>query len=399
MKKYFVAIDNLLNKKSGLLFWIIIFLIVSVFFYLNILNYLSGSISNGLPGIKYWLDTGRYLGAADNIISGIPLQGREMQFSGYILLISLIKFLNLPLISIIVIQIAVALISAFLLLKCVEEISKSRIAALLSFFLFLCNPFIVRWHLYILTESLYTSLVLICLISLYYSVEKKATKYYIFSFVMLFITISIRPNAWILLPLFLVIFVLNLDLKRYVKIVLALVFPVLFIIAAAGFSGLNKSIMITSPIDNLQNGVTVWGHEELYLDMPKDDKIEATDWTDGLKYVMRYPFASVKLAIVRVWYSVIHIRPWHSIEYKIHVLLWIIPAYFLSIVALIKLRKEKIVKLAFSFFVAHLIVIALSYAEHDSRFDTYILPVFYLLSGIGLSNIFKKRVPRNYTYR
>jgi 4-amino-4-deoxy-L-arabinose transferase-like glycosyltransferase len=399
LKKYFIAIDNLLNKRSGLLFWIVIFLIVSGFFYLNILNYLNGSISNGLPGIKYWLDTGRYLGAADNIISGLSLQGREIQFSGYILLISLIKVLNLPLISIVVIQIAVALTAAFLMLKCVEKVSKSKIAAVLSFFLFLCNPFIVRWHLYILTESLYTSMVLICLILLYYAVEKKTIKYYLLSFAFLLITISLRPNAWILLPLFFVSYVSYSYLKKHIKIVLAILFPLVFILAAAGISGINNSIMITSPIDNLQKGVTVWGHDELNMDMPKDSVIDKSNWTAGFEYVVRYPIESISLAFMRVWYSVVHIRPYHSLEYKIHVLLWIIPAYILSVIALLVFWKEKIVKLAFWFIVAHLIVVALSYAEHDSRFDTYILPVFYLLAGIGIAIRKNNTSHYNYTWK
>ncbi|HXK80900.1 MAG TPA: hypothetical protein PLO05_01925 [Bacteroidales bacterium] len=390
MKKYFKRIENLLYNQSSLLTGIILFIILSVFFYLNISNYSSGSISNGQQGIKYWLDTERYLEAADNILSGVPLQGREVQFSGYILILAFIKLLKLPLVSIVIIQIIVAIIAAFLMFRIIIQITESKIAALLSIFLFLCNPFITKWHLYILTESLYTSLILIYLITLYYAITNKNYYNYILTFILLLITISIRPNAWLLLPLSFVFIIIYSNWRKYTKITLSILIPISFILILAGISEINKSIMITTPIDNLENGITVWGHNELNLNMPKDSVINRTDWTAGFSYVLKHPLASTKLACMRIWYSIIHIRPFHSVEYKTHVLIWILPAYLLTIIALVKFWRRKLIKLGFWFIATHLIVIALSYAEHDSRFDIYILPIFYLISGISLGLLIQK---------
>lgn len=390
MKKYFKRIENLLYNQSSLLTGIILFLILSVFFYLNISNYSSGSISNGQQGIKYWLDTERYLEAADNILSGIPLQDREVQFSGYILILAFIKLLKIPLVSIVIIQIIVAIIAAFLMFRIIIQITESKIAALLSIFLFLCNPFITKWHLYILTESLYTSLILIYLITLYYAITNKNYYNYILTFILLLITISIRPNAWLLLPLSFVFIIIYSNWRKYTKITLSILIPISFILILAEISEINKSIMITTPIDNLENGITVWGHNELNLNMPKDSVINRTDWTAGFSYVLKHPLASTKLACMRIWYSIIHIRPFHSVEYKTHVLIWILPAYLLTIIALVKFWRRKLIKLGFWFIATHLIVIALSYAEHDSRFDIYILPIFYLISGISLGLLIQK---------
>jgi len=390
LKKYFKRIENLLYNQSSLLTGIILFIILSVFFYLNISNYSSGSISNGQQGIKYWLDTERYLEAADNILSGVPLQGREVQFSGYILILAFIKLLKLPLVSIVIIQIIVAIIAAFLMFRIIIQITESKIAALLSIFLFLCNPFITKWHLYILTESLYTSLILIYLITLYYAITNKNYYNYILTFILLLITISIRPNAWLLLPLSFVFIIIYSNWRKYTKITLSILIPISFILILAGISEINKSIMITTPIDNLENGITVWGHNELNLNMPKDSVINRTDWTAGFSYVLKHPLASTKLACMRIWYSIIHIRPFHSVEYKTHVLIWILPAYLLTIIALVKFWRRKLIKLGFWFIATHLIVIALSYAEHDSRFDIYILPIFYLISGISLGLLIQK---------
>lgn len=59
-----------------------------------------------------------------------------------------------------------------------------------------------------------------------------------------------------------------------------------------------------------------------------------------------------------------------------------LPAYLLTIIALVKFWRRKLIKLGFWFIATHLIVIALSYAEHDSRFDIYILPYIRNFSGI-----------------
>lgn len=384
-----IKLDSFFKKNEKLLFISAIILIALRFLWLNYINWHTGEISNGLHGVKYWLDTDRYLWGAESILDGSGLEGRQFQFIGYILIIALTKLLSLPDISIIIIQLGLSVFAAYALYDTVKLISKSKSAGIFALALFMCNPFIVKWHLYILTESVYTSMLIIFLWRLINMIQIRKVSNYIWVIISLIITMSVRPNGWILLPVFAGFFIYSFSFNKTLKFGLTVSCLIAFIIVLGGANSLRDSVQITTPVQNLQEGITVWGHPELNLDMPKESGIDNTKWTGGLEYVAKHPLASIKLGATRIWYTIIHVRPYHSQLYKIRVLFWIIPAYILAIISLLQIKKKPEVFASLSIILAHYIVIALSYAEHDSRFEIYILPIFYVLAGLGFALIFK----------
>ena len=380
---YETAFDYVRKNKTYLL--IIAFAIILIrFFWLIYINWQFGELSNGMSGIKLWLDSDRYLSGADSIINGEPLVGRQIQFIGYMLFIAAIKLLNLPIEYVAVFQVLIAIIAAYALYDLAKSLSNSKIAGFVAASLFLANPFIVSWHIYILTESLYTSFVILSFWSLSKVILIKKLKYYLLSVLILLITMFIRPNGWILFPIFLCVYIVSFNLKKLTqKLAIASVLLV-FVGILASVSLFQKSIEITTPTQIMKKGVVVWGHDELNIKMPQDSVDYRTAWTSGFKYVLRHPLACIKLAAYRVGYTLIHIRPYHSVKYKLRVLFWIIPAYLLTIIGILKYRKKTITKVGIFIILGHLLVVALTYAEHDSRFDVYILPVFYLFAGLGV---------------
>lgn len=381
-EKIFKNIIAIFRSKRRLIFILILVFSILRFFWLNYINWENGSISNGQPGVKIWLDSGRYTYGAEKILSGMELEGREKQFFGYIIFLTFFKFFNIPLEYVVSFQIIIALLASFLIYTLVLQATKSEFGALFSASLFLNNPFIVQWHQYILTESLYTSFLVFCFWGFFKLYENFSFKNIAKSLFFVLITLSLRPNGWILIPIFVWIIV-NRYFKNYSIFILFSIF-LLFAMMAALIPGLKNQIQITTPVENLQKGVTVWDHPELYINMPQEPDLDITDWTSGVKYIFKHPFASLKLGLTRIGYSLIHIRPYHSLKYQIRVLLWIIPAYFLFIIGLFFVRKNPIYKIGILIILSHLLIIFLTYVEHDSRFDIYILPVFYVLSGVGL---------------
>ncbi|HOY38037.1 MAG: glycosyltransferase family 39 protein [Bacteroidales bacterium] len=379
------------DKKHPVVLILLVAIPVLLWFgYLNIMNWTDGSISNGIPGLKFWLDSERYIDGATSIAHGMPLQGREIQFTGYMLLIALVQSLHLPLSVMAVIQIAIALLAAVALYDSCRLLSGSRIAGLFAAALFLCNPFIARWHIYIMTESLYTSLIVLCFWSLLRLLIRKKPVDYIVSAIFLISAMFVRPNGWILLPVFFIVYLYSFNLKKWVFIISVFATIVAFTLTMAKVPVFRSSVQITTPVENLQKGITVWGHGELSLKMPQDKDIDKTQWTSGWKYIARHPWVSFKLAAARAGYSLIHIRPYHSTAYTWHVALWVFPAYLLALIAFIGYRRKTAVYVALMIILGHLLVVALSYAEHDSRFDIYILPVFYIFAGLGLLELLKK---------
>ncbi len=391
-----LALNNVMNnaicffkKNEKLIIIITIGLVVLRFAWLNYINWQSGEISNGMPGIKFWLDTDRYIGGAEKIINGAAFEYRENQFIGYMSVIAVTKILNLPLGSVIIIQLITALLAALALFDSTKMLCGSKWAGIVAAALYLSNPFIVQWHQYILTESLYSSFVIFSFWSLARLVKNKKPLNYILSVLILICTIFLRPNGWILLPVFALFYFIISDLSRRIKFIMAAVAILVFLLGASSIRVFKSSIQITTPLENLQKGVTVWEHHELYLNMPQEPELKNDNLADGVKYILRHPFASIKLGVVRAGYTLIHIRPYHSFEYKLRVLFWVIPAYLLAIGGFLFFKKEKISLAALLIIAGHLLVVALSYAEHDSRFDIYILPIFYSLAGAGFVGITK----------
>ncbi len=371
--------------------WLLVIFMGAVlirFAYLNFINWDTGAISNAEPGLKIWLDSERYTEGAERLINRQGLIGREHQFTGYIGLIAITQIIRLPLYSMAIIQIIVALVASVALAHSVKLMSGSISAGLIASALFLCNPFITSWHIYIMTESLYTSFVIISFWSLARVVIHRKARDYILSALVLAITVSLRPNGWILIPIFTLSYILILGLAVRYKILIAALICGGFVVTAGSLSVVRNSIEITTPIDNLQRGITVWGHDELNLSMPQEPELSDAGWTAGYRYVLKHPLASMKLAAARAAYSIGHIRPYHSARYKLHVLLWILPAYLFSLFAVYHYRKNPLLWISLAFIGGHLLVIALSYAEHDSRFDIYILPMFYMLAAAGLAKLF-----------
>ena len=88
----------------------------------------------------------------------------------------------------------------------------------------------------------------------------------------------------------------------------------------------------------------------------------------------------------------IQIRNHHSAKYKLHIMLWILPAYILALIGLIYYKKRSIIILIIAVIIGHSIIVGLTYATHESRFIIYILPIIYFLSGCGLSIVYKKKL-------
>ena len=127
--------------------------------------------------------------------------------------------------------------------------------------------------------------------------------------------------------------------------------------------------------------------------MPKENFSDEQNWYQGYKYIIKHPLSCSKLAFVRVGYMFIQIRSHHSPAFKVHILLWIIPAYLLALIGILKFRQSKITRIALVTILGHTFIVGLTYATHESRFLIYILPIIYLLSGCGFVYLMDTIIP------
>ena len=380
-----------LNKK--IIKYIFLTAIMFRFIYLNYINWKYGYFTTGIPGIQYWLDSERYLMGAESLLNGIPIIDRGNQYFGYMIFIALIKLIGLPLEFVIIFQIIISIIAAITLFNLAKYITGNSISGYLAISLYMLNPFINTWHTFILTESLYSSFVIFSCWALYKVLNTRTYKYIIIFSVILLSTIFIRPNGWIFLPIFICFFIFYSKFKLKFKISSVIIIFFSFIILANSIPTLQKAINATTPIELMKKGEVIWGHPELRIDMPKEEIKNQENWSQGYKYIIKHPYSSSKLAFLRIGNMFIQIRSHHSITYKAHILLWIIPAYLLAFLGIIKYRKSMITRIVLAVIIGHALIVALTYSTHESRFLIYILPIIYLLSGCGFIYVLQKLTP------
>jgi len=386
VKKILIRIQWLTQHKN-LCIGIFALIIIMRFGFLNYYNWHHGN--TGKAGVQYNIDSYRLLEGAEHFLDDGTLGYKQIDYSGYLIILAFVKLIGLRLETVVIIQLIMALVSSWFLFDLGKRITGSSLAGIIAAGLYLANPFICIWHLYILTESLYTSLLIISVWALARAVQKRTIKYYLLSIAVVCITASIRPNGWILFPIMFCAFLVFSKLKQYIKWSGVFIIIILFVLSISSLPILNKAVqnvaLEEAPINKvLTNGEVVFGHEELRLEMPEDSSLTNKNWTESYMYIIRHPLACGKLAVYRITSELFQInRNWFSLAYQIRMWFWLLPAYLLAIFGFIYYKKQATMKIVLIIIMAHLLIIGLTYADHEHRFLNYFLPLIYLFSACG----------------
>ena len=388
-----LLIGRLLQYRK-FIFILMLSLIVVRFSFLIIYNWNNGN--TGKPGIQYLTDSYRYIEAADKLIANEALDYKEIQYTGYIVIIAFFRLFSDSLIGVIIFQVLLALAAAWALYKISLAITAKPLAGIIAAGLYLMNPFIVSWHTYIMTESMYTSFLIFSTWLLIRAVKRKSVITLFFSVTLVLITACIRPNGWALIPVALCFYFIHRFHKNYQKFIWIFSVAAGFIICISFLPFTNRSVQNigTEKIimnEVLLNGEVIPDHKELRLTMPADTALMKKNWTAGFSYVVRHPWPCARLGIYRMATELFQIRrPWYSTEYYLRTFLWLYPAYIFAMIGLFYFRKKISIKIILAIILVHILTIAVTFADHDARFLNYFLPLINILSGCGIIFVFDK---------
>jgi len=376
------------------IFILMVSLILARFCFLIIYNWNNGN--TGKPGVQYLTDSYRYIEAADKLIANEPLDYKEIQYTGYIVIIAFFRLFSDSLFGVIIFQILMALASAWALFKISLAMTGKPLAGIIAAGLYLMNPFIVSWHTYIMTESIYTSFLIFSTWLLIRTVERKSVITFVFSLSLVLITAFIRPNGWTLIPVALCFYVIHRFHKNYQKLIWIFSVTVGFVIGISFLPFTNRSVQNigTEKIlmnEVLLNGEVIPDHKELRLKMPADTALMKKNWTAGFCYVIRHPLPSAQLGIYRMATELFQIRrPWYSTKYYLRTFLWLYPAYIFALLGLFYYRKKISLKIIVTIIMVHILTVAVTFADHDARFLNYFLPLINILCVCGITFVMDK---------
>ena len=323
-------------------------------------------------------DSLRYVDGADRVFHHVGLVGNQRSYSGYIFFLVFLRYLHLSSIGVAIVQICVAAVAGLALYDLAKHLA-GRMAGLLAAVLFLLNPDIFRWNLFVLTDALYIDFVILACWAIWKASGSSLWAKALCIVVILFAG-SIRPNGWPLPLIALSYWILLQRKNRLPKLVLIVA---LFISFAYSFSRVQfvvSGIENASPLRALNDKVIVWGYPHPFEGAPDSKSV---DWTElGLR-VVRNPLSIMKLAALRVAAEFAHVRPFYSRLHNVALLLFLPAIYASAAYGFCRLRNEPLVLLMIAIVFYHALIIAVFFADWDGRFLLYFFPLIGVLASSG----------------
>lgn len=332
-------------------------------------------------GVAIGGDSPRYTGGAERLLHGHGLEGTEPAYIGYILVVALAKVARVGLPGVVGLQLVVALVAACALVLLGERVGGPW-CGLLAAAYFLLYPEIARWHVYVPTESLYISGVVLCVYAAERAVEKGGVAAYGWAAAVVLGVASLRPTGWLLPPVIAGYWALCRPGLRAKLTGLAGIAVVGAALVAA-VPTLRAGLGVGSPAAQVRIGAVIYGDPASRLAMPATND-SGNGPLDLVRYAADHPVATTRLMAVRVLTEVAHTRRYNSRLHNAATVAVLVPVYALAAVGAYRHRRDRLVHLILAVIAAHLVQVAVYFADWDGRFLTYILPLIGLLAAAAI---------------
>lgn len=386
MKSIFINTTGWINTNKVILCIVFISFAFLRFLHLNYLNWDHGHLCTGYGGVQYGGDYFRYLNGAKNLVEGNTIFHSHYLYLGYILFLAFFIKLNLSLEFVLIAQLIIALFASYTIYDLCKTITGSKLAGTFCAGILLMNPLIVQWHLFIHTESLYSSMLIISTWLLTKSYFKKSIKYYIPAILITIFTMMIRQNGWMIIPAVITFIIFCTKIKIISK---AIIIVGALIMIPCSYIFLKDSIEYFRIAESYKTGIVVCGVPEAGRDSFFENAEKKND-SNTLSYSVEKIYHSVILGAKRISAVLFPIyRPYITTKFILRFLFWTLPFYLFTIIGIFYFFRNKCFAYCALLLFYHLIFIGFTYADWDFRFLAYFLPIFILLGCCGLHFFYK----------
>ena len=239
---------------------------------------------------------------------------------------------------------------------------------------FVIDYAIARWHLYLLTDSLYISLVAVATWATHRAVGRGA-RAYLAACAVLLMAALVRPNGWLMVPVAAIYWIARSGLGRRMKRA-----------AAAG-------VVL----------VCLGGAATIAVVQFGDEAIARRSLTAEQRR-QRLPFAGVMTLRqrlnparmpLRLAIELAHVQPKSSIRHNVMVVAVLAVVYPLAVVGFVKSRGQPLARLMAAIVAGHLMVIAVTFFDRDGRYLLYFFPLLIVFAASGAIAIRDRRARRS----
>lgn len=331
-------------------------------------------------GIQHGGDTARYLDGASNLLAGRPFQEKQHQYLGYVAVVAVCRLSGAGEKGVIILQIGIMSLATLALYDLGRQLS-GHFTGLLAAFCLVANVEIARWNTYILTDSLYISLVVLSTGFIHRAAERAQWQWYVGGAGVVLCAAFMRPHGWVLAPVTTVYWITRAKIGRRAKRGAMALVLIVFVGGAAFLGAFHQDVKGESPGTWLRQGVVVWGYDGWRVPMPVETNESGDDLVDTLRYALRHPWPSMKLAVARVAAELLHARPFYSLLHNVLVVIFGLIVYPLAVLGVLRLKRTPLAQLMSAIIGSHMLFVALTFADWDGRFLLYVIPLILLFAA------------------
>ena len=321
-------------------------------------------------GVRHGGDTERYLASAADLLSGRPFRGQGgWVYIGYNSLLALSDAAGFRQAGVIGFQVIVAALATLALYDLGRQL-RGPLTGVLAAGFFIVNYDIARWHVYVLTDSLYISLVVLTTWLVHRAVGRGGAGHLAAAAVLLF-TALIRPNGWMLIPVAATYWIARSGLRRQVKLRIA------FVVVVVCVSGV---LTITA---------TQFGANAPPVRSPLGQEIDD----------LQLPFATVltlrraldpRWVVAQLFIELVHVRRAFSVAHNALIIATLAIVYPLAVRGFMRSRDQPLSRLMAAVVVGHLLIVAVTFRDRDGRYLLYVLPLLAVFAASGASQFARR---------
>lgn len=353
-------------------------------------------------GIKIVSDSERYIEYANGLASGFYFDSHNFWYVGYGLYLLLVfKLFGGSIVAAVIGQYLLSFVAVIALYRGTFLLWSSSTAALITCLLFLGFIDISSWNSYILTESLYTSFIcfsLFCLITV--RQRPVSISFKILTAVVVVFTFFMKPTGIALLVALAAVVLYNMVVaanSAWKKVSIISTAVVVFIIL------INRMLTTFLLIETYQAGEVIYGVtsfpdqevvESLIVDRPANIFTPSSAHPVIIRvveFIFHHPIYWLKLFFLKVYYLLLHTRPFWSGYHNMFSLAVLVPSYFLFSGTLRSAAVDRdVVIFSISFVLVHILSVGITSDDWDGRFLMPMLPVIFIFAGRGIEVLSNK---------
>jgi hypothetical protein len=332
-----------------------------------------------LFGIRWGGDSGRYVEAARNILSGVPLIREQWYYLSYEWMLVPIFSLGGGLMAVVFTQCVLSLIGAFFLYGMGKNMF-SQTAGLAAAIAYLIHPSIQRWNYYVLTESLATN-ALIAVIGL---------------------ALFCRKSKWAntaLLPAALVLALVRPETLLFLLPVSLFLLEICF--SWSSFSGAFLMVIVLSLgwirtgsseafglLLHWEKGTYIWGYPGIGGPKRAIVGAEGSVGASIVQLLWADLLWGMKVMGLRVYYFLFPIRPYFSGLHNWAALGSSLVVYALALWGSLSTKSREL-KLIGGILLVQMGLVAITWSDWDSRWLDRVTPLLILLAAGGGEALWK----------